>query len=125
MSLIDIRSRSAEQPCSFDVFLAVLDSPAQAFACVPRTLRDHVQARPFGDFGAVLMAERPASHDLSKRVERWRGYDAGRGEDLPLRPHPDQIADDRRFTFLFVVTPIAIMLCILIGLIAAWLRGAI
>lgn len=125
MSLIDTRPSPAEQACSFGHFLVALNNPAPAFAGMPRTLRDHIGARQFGDFGTVLMAERPASHDLSKRVERWRGYDAGRRADLPLRAHPDQIADDRRFNRLFVVTPIAIMMLVLTGLVAAWLRGVI
>lgn len=116
-------TRQTETACPFPVFLAALDNPAPIFNVPPRTLRDHISKRHFGDFGAVLMAERPAHDDLSKRVERWRGLDSASREDLPLRAHPDQAADDRRFNLLFVVTPIAISVWVLIGLMAAWLRG--
>jgi hypothetical protein len=119
----DTIARRIERPCSFDQFPAVLDNPTPAFTGIPRTLRDHVGYREFGDFGAVLMAERPASADLSNHVARWRSAD--RRDDLPLLAHPDQTAEDRRFSFLFVVTPIVIMLWVLIGLMVAWLKGAL
>lgn len=112
-----------EPACSFDTFLSSLGSPAPAFASTPQTLRDHIGARQFGNFGTVLMAEQPASADLSNLVARWRAADVRK--DLPLRAHPDQTADDRRFNFLFVATPIAIMMWVVIGLVAAWLRGLI
>lgn len=119
------KARPVERPCSLDTFMHALGhQPAPALPPIPQTLRSHIGARQFGDFGTVLMAERPASVDLSKRVERWRGIDMAR-EDLPLRAHPDQTAEDRRFNALFVATPVAIMLLVVTGLISAWLRGAI
>lgn len=119
------KARPVERPCSPIPFMHALGhQPALAPSLIPQTLRAHIGARRFGDFGTVLMAEQPASYDLSKRVERWRGIDMAR-EDLPLRPHPDQAAEDRRFNILFVVTPIAIMIWVLIGLLSAWLGGAL
>ena len=116
----------AEWPCSLGTFMQTLGhEPAPALASIPQTLRSHIGARQFGDFGTVLMAERPASADLSNRVERWRVVEVATDEDLPLHGQPDQTAEDRRFDFLFVVTPILIMLLVLIGLITAWLKGAL
>lgn len=113
-------------PCSFARFLDELGNPPQALAGrLPQTIRTHISARRFGDFGAVLMAERPASADLSDRVTRWRAVDAATREDLPLRAHSDHVAEDRRFNILFVATPVAIMSWVMIGLIAAWLRGVL
>lgn len=89
----------------------------------PQTLRHHIRARELGDFGAVLMADRPVSDDLSARVERWRTIDAAYRDDLPLRSHPDRAAEDRNFNFIFVALPVAIMVWIVAGLIAAWNRG--
>lgn len=123
LSLIETPCRSLERPCSFERLTQTLGNLAPAFSGAPRTLRDHVGRREFGDFGAVLMAERPASADLSNRVARWRSAEAR--DDLPLRAHPDQTAEDRQFNILFVLTPITITLWVLIGLITAWLRGAI
>lgn len=123
LSIIETDRMHAQRPCTFPEFLTALNNPAPLFTSVPRTLRDHVGYRSFGDFGAVLMADRPASADLSDRVARWRS--AERRDDLTLRAHPDQTAEDRQFDFLFVVTPIAIMLLVLIGLMAAWLKGAL
>lgn len=119
----DTKPRPNEPTCSFGTFRSALNNPAPAFAGPPRTLRDHIGRREFGDFGAVLMAERPASADLSKRVLRWREMDAAPREDLPLRAHPDQTAEDRRFYALYVVAPLAILIWILIGLVAAWMKG--
>ncbi|RYG93424.1 MAG: hypothetical protein EON58_18360, partial [Alphaproteobacteria bacterium] len=83
------KARPVERPCSLDKFMHALGhQPAPALPPIPQTLRSHIGARQFGDFGTVLMAERPASVDLFKRVERWRGIDMAR-EDLPLRAHPD------------------------------------
>lgn len=122
----DTIARKIERPCSFDQFLQSLShQPAVASPSIPHTLRDHVGARQFGDFGAVLMAERPASADLSARVQRWRTINATAREDLPLRAHPDQAAEDRQFNFIFVVTPIVIMSWIIISLVAAWFKGAL
>lgn len=113
--------RPTEQGCSFDIFLAVLDNPAPVFAVTPRTLRDHVGSRQFGDFGAVLMAERPASADLSDRVARWRATEVR--EDLPLRAHADQSADDRRLRFAVTVTACTLSGGIAIGLAVAFVTG--
>lgn len=121
----DTKPRPTEPACSFTTFLSALDNPARAFAGIPRTLRDHIGLRELGDFGTVLMAERPVSDDLSAHVARWRASDSARRVDVPLRPHPDQKAEDRRFSILFVLTPILIMLWVLIGLLAAWLRGVL
>lgn len=123
MSLIETPSRSIERTCSFERCAQAPANPAPAFSGVPRTLRDHVGQREFGDFGAFLMAKRPASADLSNHVARWRAAEAG--DDLPLRAQPDHTAEDRRFNFLFVTTPIAIMLWVLLGLMTAWLKGAL
>lgn len=126
MSLIDTPIRPLERPCSLDRFMHALGhQPVPAVAQIPQTLRSHLGARQFGDFGTVLLAERPASSDLSKRVERWRDVEAAAREDLPLRAHPDQTAEDRRFNFLFVATPIAIMIWVVIGLISAYLGGVL
>jgi hypothetical protein len=114
---------------------ASLTPPDEAFAYArlsdtfdnkpfPRTLRDHIGARELGDFGTVLMAERPASADLTRNVERWRASDVTSPADL-LRPHPDQIAEDRRFNLLFVLIPMMIVLMVLTGLIGAWVKGVI
>ena len=113
-----------DQPCTFTDFLDALGNPSPALAGgPPQTIRAHVGSRQFGDFSTVLMAEKPASADLSAHVARWRATDRTRREDLPLHAHPDQVAEDRRFNFLFVAAPIAIMLWVLIGLMAAWLKG--
>ena len=121
----DTKPRPTEPACSFDVFLSALDHPAPALAGIPQTLRSHIRQREFENFGTVLMAERPASDDLSVHVARWRAPDSERRDDVFLRPHPGQAAEDRRFDLLFVLTPIAIMLMMLVGLIAAWLRGVL
>lgn len=121
----DTKPRPTEPACSLVIFLSALNNPAPAFAGPPRTLRDHIRRREFGDFGPVLMAERPASANLSERVLRWRAMDATPREDLPLRAHPDQTAEDRRFNLLFVATPLAIMILVLTGLLNAWMKGFI
>jgi hypothetical protein len=121
----DTKARPVEPTCSLNTFMHALGhQPAPALPSIPQTLRSHIGARQFGDFGTVLMAERPASFDLPKRVERWRGIDMAR-EDLPLRAHPDQTAEDRRFNVIFVATPIAIMILVIVGLVAAWSKGAL
>lgn len=120
----DTKPRPNEPVCSFDVFPTALDHPAPAFAGMPRTLRTHVGARDFGDFGAVLLAQRPASSDLSNRVQRWRDDEVTMRADL-LPPHADQVAEDRRFNLLYVVTPLVIVIGILAALIVAWLKGAL
>ena len=119
------KARPVQRPCSLDTFMHALGhQPASALAGgPPQTVRALVGSRQFGDFGTVLMAEKPASADLSAHVARWRATDRARREDLPLHAHPDQVAEDRRFSFLFVAAPIAIMLWVLIGLMAAWLKG--
>ena len=120
------KARLAEWPCLLGTFMQALGhEPAPALTSIPQTLRSHIGARQFGDFGTVLMAERPASADLSNRVERWRVVEVAVHEDLPLHGHPDQTAEDHRFDLLFVATPIAIMLLVLIGLMTAWLKGAL
>lgn len=120
------KARLVEQPCSLNTFLhARGHQPAPALPSIPQTLRSHIGSRQSGDFGTVLMAERPASADLSDRVARWCAIDAATGEDLPLRAHSDHAAEDRRFNILFVATPVAIMSWVIIGLIAAWLRGVL
>jgi len=121
----DTKPRPTEPACSFTTFLSVLDNPTPAFAGIPRTLRDHIGQRELCDFGTVLLAKRPVSDDLSAHVARWRASDSARRDDASLRPHPDQRAEDRRFDLLFVLIPIAIMLMMLVGLIAAWLRGVL
>lgn len=120
----NLKTSPSETACSFDIFVSALDNPAPAFAGMPRTLRDHIGAREFGDFGTVLMAERPASADLTTTVERWRDADVKARADL-LLPHPDQIAEDRRFNNLFVITPMLIVIMVLAGLIGAWMKGVI
>lgn len=117
MSLIKTRFRSADQPCSFDGFLYALDNGAPAFAGAPRTLRDHVSRRSFGDFGTILMTEKPGAADLADRVRRLRAIDATMREDVPLRAHPDQTADDRRFQFATAITAIAIIGWLAIGVL--------
>lgn len=112
--------------------IALSTPPAEAFAYaqlgetleplpIPQTLRTHIGTRRFGDFGTVLMAEKPASADLSERVARWRAAEVS--EDLPLRAHPDQSADDRRFQFAVAVTTTAFGGWIIIGVAAAALAG--
>ncbi len=120
----DTKLRSSERPCSFDHFLKALGhQPATALQPIPRTLRDHIGAREFGDFGAFLMTDKPATADLSDRVARWRTIDASARQDLPLRAHPDQSADDRRFRFAVSVTTIVFSGWIFIGVVAAALSG--
>lgn len=120
------KARLVERPCSLNQFKYVLGhQPAPDAPQIPQTLRSHIGARQFGDFGTVLMAERPASADLSDRVERWRGVEAGTRDELPLRAHPHQTAEEHRFNVLFVVTPILIVCWVILGLIAAWFRGLI
>ncbi len=115
--------RPTEQGCSFDTFLTVLGNPAPALAATPRTLRDHVGSRQFGDFGTVLLAERPASADLSDRVARWREIDMAAREDMPLRAHPDQTAEDRRLRFAVAVTTCTLGGWVVIGIVVALLTG--
>lgn len=118
----DTKARAIERPCSFDQFLNVLGhQPALALPPIPRSLRSHIGARELGEFGTVLMAEKPASADLSDRVARWRAAEAR--EDLPLRAHPDQTADDRRFRFALAVTTIVFSGWVIIGVVAAGLAG--
>jgi hypothetical protein len=114
--------RQSQAACPFPVFLDALDNPAPSFAGPPRTLRDPIGKREFGDFGAVLMANRPPTTDLTERVAKWRTIDAAT-HDTPLLPHPDHTTEDRRFSLLFLATPAAIILWVIIGLIAAWCRG--
>jgi hypothetical protein len=116
--------RSSERPCSFDHFLHTLGhQPAPALRPIPRTLRDHIGKREFGDFGAVLLADLPPATDLTDRVRKWRTIEAVRQHDVPLHTRYDYAAEDRRFNVLFVVVPTAIMVWVLIGLTTAWLRG--
>ncbi|WP_231420897.1 hypothetical protein [Sphingomonas sp. Leaf205] len=120
----DTTTREIERPCSFDRFLSSLGYlPAVASRPIPRTLRDHVGARQFGDFGIVLLAEKPATTDLSDRVQRWRVIDAAAREDMPLREHPDQTADDRRFQFLTAGTAVVIIGWIVFGVLIAAFAG--
>jgi len=119
----ETKAREIQRPCTFPVFLAALNNPAPSFTGLPRTLRDHIGKREFGDFGAVLMANRPPATDLTGRVAKWRAIDAATSHDTPLLPHPDHTAEDRRFSLLFLATPAAIVLLLIIGLIAAWRRG--
>lgn len=120
----DTKLRSSERPCSFDHFLHALShQPAPALRNIPRTLRHHVGAREFGDFGAVLMAEKPASADLSDRVARWRTVERSTRQDLPLHGPVDHSASDRLFNLIFLATPAAIMVWVVLGLIAAALAG--
>lgn len=111
---------------------ALLTPPAEAFAYarmgatleprpIPQTLRSHIGARSLGDFGTVLLAEKPASADMSHLVARWREAEAR--EDIALRAHPDQTADDRRFRFALSVTTIVFSAWIVIGVVAAALAG--
>lgn len=111
------------RPCSLDTFMHALGhQPSPAQPSIPRTLRSQIGERQFGDFGTFLMAERPASADLSKRVERWRGIDMAR-EDLPLRAHPDHTAEDRRLRFALAITAGTLSSWVVIGVIAAALAG--
>jgi hypothetical protein len=119
------KARQPEAACPFPVFLAALDNPAPSFASPPRTLRDHIGKREFGDFGTVLMANRPPATDLTDRVAKWRAIEAAKQHGLPLHTNLDHAAEDRRFNLLFVVTPTAIMVWVLVGLMAAWLKGVI
>ena len=118
----DTKARPTERPCSLDTFMHALGhQPAPVLASIPQTLRRPVGARQFGDFGTVLMAEKPAASDLSDCVARGRAAEVR--EDLPLRAHPDQIADDRRFRFAASVTTIVFSSWIVIGVVAAALAG--
>lgn len=121
--LANITIRETDTACPFPVFLAALDNPAPSFAGPPRTLRNHIGRREFGDFGAVLMANRPPSADLSDRVAKWRTTESSEQHNAPLHPHPDHAAEDRRFSLLFVATPVAIMIWVVIGLVAAACAG--
>lgn len=113
-----------EPPCSFAVFLDTLGNPPPVLAGrIPPTLRDQVGYRQFGDFGTVLLAEKPATADLSDRVERWRVIDAAAREDMPLREHADQTADDRRFQFATAFTAIVIIGWIVFGVLIAAFAG--
>lgn len=116
-------ARETNTACPFPVFLAALDNPAPSFAGPPRTLRDHIGHREFGDFGAVLMANRPPTADLSDRVAKWRTIEGATQHDTPIQPHPDHVAEDRRFSLLFIATPTAIMIWVVIGLVAAACAG--
>jgi hypothetical protein len=116
-------ARETDTTCSFPVFLAALDNPAPSFAGPPRTLRDHIGSREFGDFGAVLLTNRPPSAGLSDRVAKWRTIEGATQHDTPIQPHPDHAAEDRRFSLLFVATPVAIMILVVIGLAAAAFAG--
>lgn len=122
--LTDTIAREIERPCSFEHVLNVLGhQPALASAQMPRSLRDHIGAREFGDFGAVLIAERPASADLSDRVARWREVGRDIREDLPLRANADQTADDRRLKFAIAMTSILIGGWIIVSVVVAALDG--
>lgn len=123
MSIIDTDRMRAQRPCTFPEFLTALNNPAPVFTSVPRTLRDHVGYRQFGDFGTVLLAEQPATKDLSDRVQRWRVTDAAAREDMPLREHPDQTADDRRFRFVIAITAAVIISWIAFGVLIAAFAG--
>jgi hypothetical protein len=120
----DTKLRSSERPCSFDHFLHSLGhTPAPALRPIPRTLRHHIGAREFGDFGAVLMAEKPASDDLSDRVAHWRTVERSTRQDLPLHGSVDHSASDRLFNLIFLATPAAIMIWVVVGLVVAALAG--
>lgn len=120
----DTTTREIERPCSFDRFLSSLGyPPAVASRPIPRTLRDLVGARQFGDSSTVLLAEKPTTADLSDRVQRWRVIDAAAREDMPLREHPDQTADDRRFQFLTAATAIVIIGWIVVGVLITTFTG--
>lgn len=121
LSIIETDRMRAQRPCTFPEFLTALNNPGPVFTSVPRSLREHVGYRSFGDFGALPMAERPASADLSDRVARWRSIEAR--EDLPLQAHPDQVADDRRHRFAFAVTSLTLTSWIIIGVVAAAWSG--
>lgn len=116
-------ARETETTCPFPVFLAALNNPAPSFAGPPRTLRDHIGRREFGDFGTVLLAKRPPSADLSDRVAKWRTIECATQHDTPIQPHPDHTAEDRKFSLLFVATPVAITIWVVIGLAAAAFAG--
>lgn len=122
------KARPVERTCSLNTFMHALGhqpapatATATATATIPRTLLSRVGARRFGDFGTVLLAERPASSDLSDRVARWRASEIR--EDLPLRGHSDQTADDRRFRFAVSVTTIVFSGWIVLGIAVAALTG--
>ena len=118
------KARPVQRPCSLDTFMHALGhqpATATAAATIPQTLRSHINARRFGDLGSVLLAERPASSDLSHRVARWRAIEVR--EDLPLRAHPDQAADDRRFHFAVSVTTIVLSGWVMLGIAVAALTG--
>lgn len=117
------KPRPTEPACSFDTFLSALNNPAPAFAGTPRTLRDHIGARQFGDFGTVMMTEKPASSELSDRVARWREIDAAAREDMPLRARYDQTARERRFEFALAVTTCFLGGWIVIGIAVAFITG--
>lgn len=123
----DVRVLSScqfDQPCSFTRFLDELGNPPPALAGgPPQTIRALVGSRQFGDFGTVLMAEKPASADLSAHVARWRATDRARRDDLPLRAHPDQTADSRRLEFALAVTAGTLGGWIILGVIAAAIAG--
>jgi len=119
--LIDIRCKRAEQSCSFGVFLVALDNPLPAFTSAPRTLR-HVGHRSFGNFGTVLLAEKPATADLSDRVQRWRAIDASTREDAPLQAQADQTAD-RGFRFFVAMTAAVIIGWLTLGISLAAFAG--
>ena len=120
----DTTPKASERPCSFDRFLHTLGhQPAPALRPIPRTLRHHVGAREFGDFGTVLMAEKPASADLSDRVARWRTVERSTRQDLPLHGPVDHSASDRLFNLIFLATLAAIIVWVVLGLIAAALAG--
>ncbi len=119
-------NRSADVvPCSFERFVDAL-TPVAPKDQPPAlgTIRPHFGAREFGQFATVL-AEAPASLGMQARVHRWRERDAAQHDDLPLRAHPDQSADDRRLLFAVTVTAATLISWILIGVAAAWLRGAL
>jgi hypothetical protein len=118
------KARPVERPCSLDTFMHALGhQPAPALPPIPQTLRNHMGAREFGDFGAVLMAEKPASADLSDRVARWRTVESSARQDLPLRGTANHSASDRLFNLIFLATPAAIMIWVIIGVIGAALAG--
>jgi hypothetical protein len=121
----NIKARPVERPCSLDTFMHALGhQPASALAGgPPQTIRALVGSRQFGDFGTVLMAEKPVSADLSAHVARWRATDRARRDDLPLRAHPDQTADSRRLEFALAVTAGTFGGWIILGVIAAAIAG--
>jgi hypothetical protein len=112
-------------PCSFERFVDALSTDVVDER--PRatgTIRPHFGVREFGQFSTVL-AEARASLGMEARVHRWRERDAEQREDVPLRSHPDQSADDRRLLFAVTITAATLFAWILIGVAAAWLRGAL